>query len=178
MVVIKIEDANGHKTLGSIRVEDDETGMFENVETNNIEFDVETGVEFDDTFSSNDFQLRVFLQTSSAFNTLNHDNVGHVPKKCQQLVKEYNSYKWLLKYYYDKNYYDCFILIKNYFGHIDYWAEFGYMKTHDEICCILFECLLSSLQYDNDRFEDFVNRMMKKITWNLKEIHNYEIEGE
>lgn len=177
MVVISIEDGNGHKHLGAIRVNDDGTGYFNDTQTQNMSF---ADVEFDDNFDTNDFQLRLFLEKSTAFNSLNHDNVGHIPEECKDLVKEYNSYKWVLKYFKEEKYYDCFILIKNYFGHIDYWAEFGYMKTHDEICCILFETLLSSLDknHDNDRFEDFTNRMMNKIKHELKYKHNYEIKEE
>lgn len=176
MVVISIEDANGQRNLGAIKVHDDGDGEFKDVETLNMSF---ADVEFDEFFDSNEFQLRIWLDKSTAFRSMNHDSVGHVPDECKQLVKEYNSYKALLKYFKKQAYYDCYIMIANYFGHIDYWAEFGYLKTHDEICCILFECLLSSLdpQHANDRFEDFVNRMMKKIEWNLKNNHNYEIEN-
>lgn len=175
MVVISIEDSMGQRQLGAIRLNDDGSGEFDDTKTENMDF---VDVEFDDNFGTNEFQLRVWLEKSTAFKTNNHENVAHVPDECRQLVKEYNSYKALLKYFKEEKYYDCYIMIAYYFGHIDYWNEFGYLKTHDEICCILFESLLSSLdpQHDSNRFEDFVTRMMNKIKWNLKHEHNYELE--
>ena len=121
---------------------------------------------------------KIYIKDCKTFSTLNHDNVGHVPKECRQLVKEYNSYKALLKYYHEKDYYDCHIMIANYFGHISYGKEFGYFKSHDEIVLILFELLLSSLTegHDIEGFEKFVIRMMNKIKWNCEHKHNYIIE--
>lgn len=177
MVVISIEDSMGQRNLGAIKINDNGNGEYK--ETDAINMDL-ADVEFDEFFDTNEFQLRIWLNKSTAFRTMNHENVGHVPEECKELMKEYNSYKALLKYYKQQNYYNCYIMIANYFGHIDYWNEFGYLKTHDEICCILFECLLSSLsiKHNNNRFENFVTRMMKKIEYNLNNYHNYEIKGE
>lgn len=176
MVVVEIENDAGY-TLGAIRIEENNQDGEVEVEnkTDNISI---CDYDFDNIFDTNDEKIRISINDSKTFRTSNYENVGHIPKECKQLVKEYNSYKILLEYFKNEMYYDCYIIIANYFGHINYGSQFGYFKTHDEICKILFECLLSSLDKNNsdDRFENFVNRMMRKIIWNLEHIHHYDIE--
>ena len=58
------------------------------------------------------------------------------------------------------------------YSEIDYAKEFGYNKTHDEICLILFQNLLASFDAHNEKpnpFLDFVNRMRNKIGWSLQQ---------
>ena len=79
-----------------------------------------------------DENIRVQLEKElSPFMSLNYESCVN------PLEQELASYEALKKHFLDKNYYDCGILIKYYFGHIDYGVEFGYFKSHAEICLIL-----------------------------------------
>lgn len=176
MVVLNIENNNGYR-LGAIRLtENNEDGEIEIKEIeDNIQLE---NITFDYIFDTNEQEVTVSIKNTRTFGSHNHDNVGAIPEECKQLVKEYNSYKVLLDYYNNYEYYDCYIIIANYMGHINYGTEFGYFKTHEDICKILFESLLSSLdpRHNKDRFVDFIERMMRKIVWNLEHKHNYDIK--
>lgn len=175
MPVVEIRNDKGYR-LGAIRFEIDENNEIEINETsNNIRFN---GYSFDKNFDTNEDQINIEIKNSKTFSSGNYENVGHIPDECQSLVKEYNSYDVLLKYFKQKKYYDCYIIIANYMGHIDYCKEFSYNKSHDDIVKILFESLLSSLDpnHKNDRFEKFILSMQKHIIWNLETIHNYDLK--
>lgn len=174
-MIIKLEDDMGYD-IGSIELyETDEDG-----------FDtIEVGTSTKETISVADIEpdsIRLQIKQKDCFSTRNHSNVGDIPEECKPLIKELNSYLYLKRYYIKKQYDDCFVMIQNYFGHINYGAEFGYFKTHDEICQILLKLLLYSLSdygYNDtskdEAFIDFCNRMMGKIMWNLQYEHNFEV---
>ena len=154
MVVIQIENKKG-KELGA--------------ETKNVEYVDES---FDNIFGSNDDMISIRVNESQTFSSMNYINVSEVPDNCKDLVLELSAYNQLLEHYENRYLYDCYILIANYFGHIDYAKEFGYNKTHDEICLILFQNLLASFDAHNEKpnpFLDFVNRMRNKIDWSLQQ---------
>ena len=167
MVVIQIENEKGN-SIGALRV----------FKTPEDDLDVEckglslADMEFDDIFGTNDEKIRVMLNESQTFSSMNYINVSEVPDNCKDLVLELSAYNQLLEHYENRYLYDCYILIANYFGHIDYGVEFGYWKSHDEICLILFQNLLASLDVHNEKpnpFLDFVNRMRNKIGWSLQQ---------
>lgn len=174
-MIIKIEDDMGYNI-----------GKIELYETDEDGFDtIAIGESTSDTISVADIDcdsVRLQIKQKDCFNTRNHSNVGDIPNEYKDLIKELNSYIYLMRYYKKKMYKDCFIMIQNYFGHINYGAEFGYFKTHDEICQILLSNLLYSLSdygYDDtskdEAFTNFCNRMMNKIIWNLKNEHNFKV---
>lgn len=173
MFVVEIENEKGN-SIGALRI-------FKTPEDN---LDVEckglslADMEFDDIFGTNDEKVRVMLNESPTFQSNNYINVGGVKDDCRNLVLELSAYDALLRHYHDRQLYDCHVLIENYFGHIDYGVEFGYWKSHDEICLILYQNLLASFDVNcdgNNPFTDFVNRMRNKILMALKQ-RNYEGE--
>lgn len=169
MVVIELKNRNGNKSLGAMRINRSPKMNIECETTNDIEFVDES---FDNIFGSNDDMMDIRLDKSTAFESLNYINVSEVPDECKDLVLELSAYNKLLEHYQDRYLYDCYILIANYFGHIDYGQEFGYFKTHDEICLILFQNLLASFDRHNEKpnpFLDFVNRMRNKISFSLQQ---------
>lgn len=176
-MIVEIRNNSGMR-LGAVRfVEVDEYGdefVIQNINNSN---NIRISDGFDDIFDTNDRKLQIQIEDSKLFNTSNYYNVGDVPAECRDLVKELNSYSVALKWFHRENYNDCYIIIENYFGHIDYGKEFGYFKTHEEICQILLRNLTYSLSKNGnpESFEDFCNRMMQKIIWNLKHEHNYEV---
>lgn len=176
-MIIEVEDLNKGKTIGAIRYSefDEYEGTDEIIikETSgNLEY---IDIDFDDIFNSNEEKIRVGINTDH-FLTLNYETIINIPDNCKNLIKELNSYCALLKHYYDNNYRDVWVLIQNYFGHIDYGEEFGYFKTHDEICDILlYNFFISHEKEFETHFEDFCNRQITKIKYNLKE-KGYELE--
>lgn len=148
-MIIEIENVKGRK-IGNIDTEKRE-----------VAGSIKVDEIFDDGYGE-PIGVNIRVNSSSAFNTMNH-------KSCvTPIEQELDAYQALKKSYEQKNYYDCSVLINNYFGHIDYTLVLNLDKTHDEICLILYECLLSSLQNDNSRFIDFVDLMIGKIEWNLE----------
>ena len=167
MVVIKIENKKG-KELGALKI-NRTPEMNIDYETKNVEYVDES---FDNIFGSNDDMISIRVNESQTFSSMNYINVSEVPDNCKDLVLELSAYNQLLEHYENRYLYDCYILIANYFGHIDYAKEFGYNKTHDEICLILFQNLLASFDAHNEKpnpFLDFVNRMRNKIDWSLQQ---------
>ena len=150
-----------HKRIGSVQMYefDDEVNDMNVVKTNG-DIDVLTD-GFDDIYDTNDRKLQIIVE-ASPFESLNHESC------VSPLEQELGAYKALKKAFLDKNYNDCCTLIKYYFGHIDYDREFGYYKTHGEICLILFTNLLWSIQSEADSFIKFVDQMIGKIEWNLE----------
>ena len=145
MTLIILE--NDYETIGTIEIDD-----IENVK------DV-SGLCLNDI---EDNIIRVSLEDSTAFESLNHESC------VTPLEQELGAYKALKKSFLRGTYRDCSTLIRYYFGHISYGAEFGYCKTHDEICLILYETLLYSIETGKSSFIDFVDRMIAKIEWNLE----------
>lgn len=178
-MIIEIENDLGLR-LGAIRFEEiDEYG--EEIVIHDITKNLSVAdIEFDDIFDTNERKIRLQIEDSKIFSTRNYYNVGDVPEECRDLVKELNSYSVALKWYNRKNYHDCYIIIENYFGHIDYGKEFGYFKTHEDICQILLRNLTFSISKDGnkDSFTDFCQSMMRKIIWNLENYHNYKVNKE
>ena len=100
-------------------------------EKNEINGNIKVNEIFDD---DEQIGINITIEESSAFNTMNH-------KSCvTPIEQELDAYKTLRKSFERKDYYDCSVLINNYFGHIDYGVEFGYSMTHDELCVILYVC--------------------------------------
>lgn len=134
----------------------------------------------DDYFDTNDERLilEINQKRKDHFLTVNYETIrGKTPKECIPLIKELNSYCALLRHYYNNNYRDVWVLIQNYFGHIDYGKEFGYFKTHDEICDILlYNFFISHEKEFETHFEDFCKRQIGKIRWNLENEHNYIVD--
>lgn len=171
-----------------IKIENDmgwKLGKIELYETDEDGFDTIAVGESSKNISVKDIDcdsITIKIKQKDCFDTRNHSDVTDIPKECRQLIKELNSYMFLLRYYYKKDYTDCFIMIQNYFGHIDYGEEFGYFKTHDEICQILLKNLLYSLSdygYEDisrqEAFSDFCNRQINKIIYNLREEHDFKV---
>lgn len=149
-MLIEIENYYGG-TLGSIEVD----GEIENVKGNISLADIEE-VENQDI-------VRIQLEDElTPFQSLNHESC------VSPMEQELGAYKALKKYYLDKNYNDCSIIIKYYLGHVNYGLEFGYGKSHGEICLILYHNLLYSIQEDNDDFIKFVDNMIHKIEWKIE----------
>lgn len=162
-MILEIENNFGHQ-LGAVHVV--ENGPH-GIEVINSCGDLSIAdYDFDDIFDTNDKKIRIQLDRtpSTAFRSGNHESC------VSPLEQELGAYKALLKSFQRKDYYDCAVLIINYFGHIDYGCEFGYFKTHDEICNILFTTLLTQLSedYDSKAFENFVHSMINKCEYNLE----------
>ena len=159
-MIIEIKD-NKERRIGSVNVSpfDDETNdMLIKEVRGNLYIDE---ISFDDIYDTNDRKLEISLE-ASPFESKNHESC------VTPLEQELGAYKALKKSFLEGNYNNCSVLINYYFGHIDYWKEFGYNKTHGEICLILYTNLLFSLESGKDSFINFVDRMIGKIEWNLK----------
>lgn len=159
-MIIEIKN-NKEKRIGSINMyefDDEINDMLVNEVKGNISVD-ETG--FDDIYDTNDRKLTITLETSP-FASQNHESC------VTPLEQELGAYKALKKSFLEGHYNNCSVLINYYFGHIDYWKEFGYNKTHGEICLILYTNLLFSLESGKDSFINFVDSMIGKIEWNLE----------
>lgn len=160
-MIIEVEDNYG-KTIGSVHV-----NSF-NDELNDISVEEVRGnisvndIDFDDIYDTNKRKVRVSLNQDTTFKSLNHESC------VSPLEQELGAYNALKKSYLNGNYNDCATLINYYFGHIDYSVEFGYNKSHGEICLILYTNLLYSIQHESNHFIDFVDRMIGKIEWNLE----------
>jgi len=177
-MIIKIENDMGY-----------DIGEIELYETDEDGFDtIAVGESTANTISVADIDcdsIRLQIKQRDCFHTRNHSDVGDIPEECKDLVKELNSYIFIERYYKKQRYQDCFIMIQNYLGHINYGAEFGYFKTHDEICQILISNLLYSLSdygYEDitkdESFLNFCNRMMNHIIRNLEKEHNFKVNRE
>lgn len=179
-MILEIEDYYGN-TKGAIRLtENNEDGE---IEIKNIkgEYNI-ADIDFDDIFDTNEYKVRIQKETKPEqkdhFLTLNYETIIGVPDNCKDLIKELNSYCAVLKHYYNNNYRDVWVLIQNYFGHINYGDEFGYFKTHDEICDILlYNFFISHEPQFSNHFKNFCNRQITKIRSNLKNL-GYEIDDE
>lgn len=138
--------------------------------------------DFDDIFDTNDYKIRISLDdigTKKIFRTGNIIGFKHKSQNAKDLMQEYKSYEALLNSLNKKDYYDCGVIIENYFGHIDYWYEFGYDKTHEDIVSILHSNLLSELTNiergdDKRPLQSFCKREMRKIEYIMKE--KYDID--
>ena len=119
-------------------------------------------IDFDDIYDTNERKIRIGLNQDTTFKSLNHESC------VSPLEQELSAYKALKKSYLNGDYNNCSTLINYYFGHIDYGIEFGYNKSHGEICLILYNNLLYSIQHDSNHFIDFIDRMIGKIEWNLE----------
>ena len=181
-MILRIKNENGYY-LGGIRITenniDGEVEVYD--KTDNISID---NYSFDDIFNTNDEQITIKIKDDKIWGSSNYENVAGVPEEYKHLIKELNSYCAVLRHYHNKNYSNCFILIENYFGHINYGKEFGYFKTHNEICKILLKNLLYSLndntEYDDvdrkESFERFCNSQINHILWNLEHEHNVKLD--
>lgn len=152
---------NKNRRIGSVNVYefDDEVNDMNVLE---IRGDIDVNDSgFDDIYDTNDRKLQISVE-ASPFDSMNHESC------VSPLEQELGAYKALKKSYLNGNYNDCSTLINYYFGHIDYGIEFDYDKSHGEICLILYNNLLYSIQHDSNHFIDFINRMIGKIEWNLE----------
>lgn len=121
-------------------------------------YDIQGNLEY---VKSEDNIVYIKLKNNLAFKSFNYESC------LNPLEQELASYKTLKKHYLNKEYRDCSTLIRYYFGHIHYGIEFSYNKTHDEICFILYENLLYSIETGKDNFINFIDRMIAKIQWNI-----------
>lgn len=168
-MIIEIEDTKGYY-IGAMHVEEF------NEEINGIKIVDKKGdisiadIEFDDIFDSNEEKIRIQIEKSSAFRSSNHESCK-IP-----LEQELGAYLALKEHYLKGEYYYCSVMINNYFGHVNYGKEFGYGKTHDEICLILYQTLLTSLEKNSEindnksSFLSFVNNRIKDIRYNLRKL--------
>ena len=174
-MIIEIENHKGW-TIGAVRVhENNKEGYMEVLETKG-EVDYADD-DLDYIFDTNEELLRIqLLEEQNNLRSGNHIGFYHEDKEVKDLVQERSSYQALLKSFNKEDYYDCSVIINNYFGHIDYGEQFGYFKTHGEIVNILFSTLLSQLspKDNSEAFTNFVTRQIKKIEWNLKHEHHIE----
>lgn len=181
MVVIEIE--RNSETVGAVLwTECDEEGEMQFWETEGQicirDYD------FDDIFDTNEFKIRLDIdeyiddeleKVKNPFRSANYIGFYHENDDVKDLVQELASYRALLKSFDGGDYYNCGILIENYFGHINYGYHFGYFKTHAEIVSILYSNMLYCLSNDGkDSFTDFCHRQINKIIGRLKD--DYEIE--
>ena len=179
-MIIEIENEKGMR-LGAVRCnykkDEFEETLYVQETTNNVSI---ADIDYDDIFDTYEDKVRIQIEDSKLFSSNNYYGVGDVPEECRDLVKELNSYSVALKWFRRQKYNDCYIIIENHFGHINYGAEFGYFKTHEEICLILLRNLTYSLSKDGnpDSFPDFCISMMKKCIWNLENEHDYEVNKE
>lgn len=180
MVVIAIE--RNDETVGAILwTECDEEGEMQFWETvGDICF---RDYDFDDIFDTNEFKIRLDIdeyinrleRKSNPFRSANYIGFHHENDNVKGLVQELASYRRLLESYDEGDYYNCSVLIENYFGHVDYWKEFGYNKTHAEIVSILHTNLLSEISGNTaNSFTSFCERQINKIICVLKE--KYDID--
>ena len=181
-MIIEIEDYNGEQ-IGAIEVTENsiETGQLEVLDTIG---DVSIAdIDFDDIFDTNSEKLRIGLELENltidkprgAHRTQNVVGFYHKNERVKKLMQELKSYERLLESFNEEDYYNCSVLIYNYFGHINYANEFGYCKTHEEICYILNTNLCAQLtEGHKDSFTSFVERQIMKIKWNLNNIYNIE----
>lgn len=137
--------------------------------------------DLDDIFDTNDDKIRISLDSigKKIFRSGNIIGFKHESQNAKDLMQEYKSYEALLNSLNEKDYYDCGVIIENYFGHIDYWYEFGYDKSHEDIVSILHSNLLSELtniERGNDKrpLQGFCKREMMKIEYIMKE--KYDID--
>ena len=192
-MIIEIENNKNGEQIGAIQFDlCEKYGDFviENM-IGNVNFLDE---DLDDIFDTNDTKIRIGIEpqykTISPFMSLNYEtlkgNILKLNENGKGLVKELNSYCAILKWYNKKLYDQAGILIENYLGHIDYGKEFGYFKTHEEICMILYQNLLRSISFNKyneaeqkECFRNFCNRQINKIRWNLENKHDFhEIDDE
>lgn len=159
-MIIELKN-NKNKRIGSMQIceFDDE---YNDLKIEEVRGDIVVNDDaFDDIYDTNDRKVQITLETSP-FDSLNHESC------VSPLEQELGAYKAVKKSFLKGDYNDCCTLIKYYFGHIDYDREFGYYKTHGEICLILFTNLLWSIQSGKDNFISFVDDMIGKIEWNLE----------
>lgn len=160
MVVVEIEDYNGNR-MGSCQIKFDDMSNDYEIYDIDGEFDI-ADIDFDDIYATNDRKIRLQQNTRKEkvpFLSLNIES-GSSPEE-----QEIGAYKKLKQYYLDKDYYYCFVMIWNYFGHIDY-GRLGYYKTHGEIVGILIENLLVNIQQGNPESGSlirFIDDMIYKI---------------
>lgn len=160
-MIIEIENDYG-ETIGSVNINafDDKLN---DINIREVRGDISIhDIDFDDIYDTNERKIRIGLNQDTTFKSLNHESC------VSPLEQELSAYKALKKSYLNGDYNNCSTLINYYFGHIDYGIEFGYNKTHGEICLILYNNLLYSIQHESNHFIDFVDRMIGKIEWNLK----------
>ena len=180
-MIVEIEDYNGN-TIGAIRATENNT----NGEVEVIEYEGDISIadiDFDDIFDTNEEQIKVQMDLQhltikkpiGVHRTGNVVGFHHKNKHVKGLMQELKSYEHLLESFNKEDYYNCSVLIYNYFGHIDYAYEFGYVKTHDEICYILNTNLCAELTNGHKTpFTNFVKRQIAKIKYNLE--NDYGIE--
>lgn len=184
MVVIEIE--RNDETVGAILFQEDDTEgerQFWEIEGDICLRDIDA----DDIFDTDDFKLRIDIdeyidevlerleRKLNPFRSANYIGFYHENDNVKGLVQELASYRRLLESYDEGDYYNCGVLIENYFGHIDYWKEFGYDKTHAEIVSILHTNLLSEISGNTaNSFTSFCEREINKIIYTLKEDYGIE----
>ena len=158
-MILEIQDNKGRK-IGSMHLYEFDSDV-NDINIVKVDGNIMTDVEFDNIYDTNEQKVKIQIEKESTFESLNHESCV-IPLK-----QELGAYEALKKSFLNKRYHDCYTLIHYYFGHINYATEFGYNKTHGEICCILFSNLLYSIETGNDNFINFVDRMIGKIKWNL-----------
>lgn len=141
-------------------------------------------IDYDDIFdTADDYKVRIDIDEYidrlegklNPFRNANYIGFYHENDNVKGLVQELASYRRLLESYDEGDYYNCGVLIENYFGHIDYWEEFGYNKTHAEIVSILHINLLSEISGNTaNSFTSFCEREINKIIYTLKEDYGIE----
>lgn len=175
-MIVQIEDYFGD-TIGAVMVTEND------IETGELKVLGTTGdisiadIDFDDIFDTNEEKVRIQMELKhltvdkpkSICRTGNEVGFYHENDRVKNLMQELKSYEALLESFEKGDYYNCHILIFNYFGHIDYGDEFGYFKSHEEICYILSQNLCAQLtEGHSDSFTNFVGRQIAKIKWNLE----------
>lgn len=170
-MIIEIENRNG-STIGACRLTDNNEDGFVEI------FEMDGAIDYADSepdyiFDTNEELVRIQLQENqipNPFRSGNHIGFYHKNEHVKGLMQERASYKALLNSFERGDYYDCGVLIENYFGHINYAYQFGYVKSHAEIVGILHSTLLAQLSTNrNDTpFTNFITRQINKIEWNLK----------
>lgn len=159
-MIIEIKN-NKERRVGSINVYEFD-GETNDMLINEVRGDICVEDDgFDDIYHTNDRKLEITLETSP-FGSQNHASC------VSPIEQELSAYKALKKSFLEGHYNNCSVLINYYFGHIDYCKEFGYNKTHGEICLILYTNLLFSLESGKNSFIDFIDSMIGKIEWNLE----------
>lgn len=183
MVVIEIEDNDG-SSIGAFRV------VEENNKTEITDFKdhllIGKNISYADSdedyfFDTDDELIRIQLiceedsKIKNPYRSANYIGFYHENDEVIGLVQELASYRRLLKSFDEGDYYNCGVLIENYFGHIDYWYQFGYNKTHAEIVSILHTNLLSEISGNTaNSFTSFCERQINKIIGSLEDDYNIE----
>ena len=158
MVVLDIKNYKNER-IGSLLVDFDERINDYDIITIDGNISVNE-LSFDDIYETNQRKIEIIdveRKEKTPYLSLNYES-GLSPAE-----QEVCAYKKLKEYYLREEYYECFVLIWNYFGHINYGRDLYYEKTHGEIVGILIQNLLVSIQNQDDHLIDFIDRQISKI---------------